>query len=477
MSAFPPDFLWGVATSAHQMEGSYDKDGKGLAIVDVLPAGHQGEYPDALVVDPDRRYPFHHGIDFYRTFREDIALLAEMGIKCFRMSILWARIMPNGDDETPNEAGLRHYEEVFAELAKYGITPLVTLCHYEMPLELSRRYNGFASREVIELFVRYAEICFERFGKWVKHWITFNEINFATSTPFPCSGVFFGKQPRSEQVMFQTAHHQMVASAKAVAAGHRLIPDAKIGCMVNAMTAYAKSCDPLDALEELDADREVFYYTDTMVRGHYPAYAKGFLDRKGIAIEQADGDAEALADGTIDFLAWSYYFSRVAPLNPEKDPLITDAQRMLGILENPYLARTDWGWAIDPIGLRVTMNRYYDRYEIPMAIVENGIGAKDEVVDGQIHDPYRIEFFKAHIEQIALGIAEDGVDLFGYTTWSGIDLVSASSGQMSKRYGFIHVDLDDNGDGTGKRTRKDSFYWYQNVIATNGADLEPPTSN
>ncbi len=471
MKEFPKDFLWGVATAANQCEGAYDADGKGLSTADILCDGTAGEYPDELKVYPDKYYTYHTGIDFYHRYKEDIKLFHELGIKCFRMSIAWTRIFPNGDDEQPNEAGLKHYDDVFDELHKYGIEPVVTISHYEMPLNLVKKYGGWRDRRVIDFYVKYAGTVLRRYKDKVKYWITFNEINFISTIPFCAGGLFFKPGEEKDAAMYQAAHHQLVAGAKAVALCHEISPDAKIGCMVCGMTAYAQTCDPSDVLDQIDADREVFLYTDTFVRGYYPSYADSFLAKKGIKLVRQPGDDEALLKGKVDFLAFSYYFSRVAPLNPDNDPNISDNQRMLGLIENKYLKKTQWGWVIDPVGLRITLNKYYDRYQIPLFITENGLGSRDVVEDGKIHDDYRIDFLRRHIEQMRKAVTEDGVDLLGYTCWSGIDLVAATSGNMTKRYGFIHVDLDDQGNGTMKRRKKDSFSWYNNVIRTNGEEL------
>lgn len=471
MKGFKENFLWGGATAANQIEGAWNEDGKGLSTADILTHGTTGEIPDDMSIDPGKYYSYHKGIDFYHTFKDDIKLMAEMGFKCFRMSIAWTRIFPNGDDKEANELGLKHYDEVFDELRKYNIEPLVTISHYEMPLNLVKKYGGWRSRKVVDFFEKYAETLFMRYKDKVKYWITFNETNFTSTIPFCGAGLVFKPEEIKEPVMFQAAHHQFLASAKAVKLCHKIIPDAKIGCMVCNMPSYARSADPDDVMEQIQAEREIFLYTDVMVRGAYPGYADEFLKQKKASITQRKEDSAILREGKVDFLAFSYYFSRIAPLNPDNDPNISDNDRMLGVTRNKYLKETEWGWVVDPVGLRIALNRMYYRYQIPVMVVENGLGANDILEDGKVHDQYRIDYLKKHIEQMKLAVIKDGVDLMGYTSWGCIDLVSATTGQMSKRYGYIYVDLDDYGNGTMKRYKKDSFFWYKHVIETNGSEI------
>jgi Beta-glucosidase/6-phospho-beta-glucosidase/beta-galactosidase len=477
-SKFPKGFLWGGATAANQCEGAWDVDGKGPSTADtaifVEKSKRTGmeffnvktiEDIDRVLSDTENHYPKRHGIDFYHNYKEDIALFAEMGFKTYRMSIAWSRIFPNGDEETPNEKGLEFYDKVFDELLKYGIEPLVTISHYEFPLGLTRKCNGWLSRETVGHFERYARTILTRYKDKVKYWLTFNEINIIGMFGYISGGIIGDNSP---QALFQAAHHQFIASALAVKACHEIIPDAKIGCMLARMEAYPETCRPEDVLKALETDHTNFFFTDVQVRGYYPSYSKKFFEDKNVVIEKAVGDDELLKEGKVDFLSFSYYMSSVVGISPvEKEA----AGNIFFGKKNPYLEASEWGWQIDSIGLRTTLHKLYDRYQVPLFIVENGLGANDVLeADGSVHDSYRIDYLKAHIEQMALAI-EEGVDLMGYTPWGCIDLVAASTSEMSKRYGFIYVDLDDYHQGSGERYRKDSFNWYKNVISSNGDDL------
>lgn len=467
--SFPKKFLWGGATAANQFEGAYNLDGKGLSTADILPHGTLGGIPYDLSVHENEYYPYHNGIDFYHNYKSDIALFAEMGFKVFRMSIAWSRIFPDGDDEFPNEEGLKFYDRVFDELKKYNIEPLVTISHYEMPLNLVVKYGGWRNRKVIDFYVNYAKTLFKRYKDKVKYWITFNETNFIITVPYCAGGLIFTDESYEEKqsILYQAAHHQLMASAMAVKLCHEIIKDAQIGCMVCQLTSYPKTCNPDDVMASIDSDRDIYYFLDIYARGRYPSYKDKYLKERHAKVNIEDGDSEILKCGKVDFIAFSYYFTRVAPLNPDNVDL-TDSERLYGVLKNEYLPETQWGWVIDPVGLRISLNQIYDRYQLPIYVVENGLGAKDVLnPDGTVHDDYRIEYLGKHIEQMALAI-EDGVDLRGFTSWGCIDLCAASTAQMSKRYGYIYVDIDDFGNGTGKRYRKDSFYWYKDVIEKNG---------
>lgn len=474
MKKINDNFLWGIATAANQCEGAWNEDGKGPSTADILFDGTQGEYPSEMKIYDDKYYTYHTGNDFYHKYKDDIKMFAEMGIKCFRLSIAWSRIFPKGVEERANQAGLDFYSRVFDELHKYGIEPLVTISHYEMPLNLAKEYGGWRNRDVIDLYVKYAKTVIDYFHGKVKYWITFNEMNFISTVPFCAGGLFFnGNEENKEKIMFQAAHHQFVAGAKVVDYVHQTYPNLRMSCMICGQFSYAKSCNPNDVIEEIQADRETFIYPDVFVRGAYPSYAEEFFAEKGFEIEKAPGDDEILMKGKVDFISTSYYFTRVAPINPDNDPEITDEERMLGKLPNPYLKKTDWGWVIDPVGFRVCLNKLYDRYQIPIFVTENGLGAFDEITsDKKIHDDYRIEFLKQHISEMKKAIQLDGVEVLGYTNWSGIDIVSATGAQIEKRYGQIYVDLDDNGNGTLERYKKDSFYWYKKVIESNGSVLQ-----
>ena len=478
---FPDGFLWGGATAANQCEGAYDADGRGLSSVDVIPAG-----PDRMAVargerrmlscDTEHRYPAHDGIDFYHRYKEDIALFAEMGFKVFRLSISWTRIFPNGDDAEPNRAGLDFYRSVFEECRAHGIEPLVTIDHFDAPVSLVERYGGWRDRRMVDAYVRYAETLFRTYGDLVRLWITFNEINMLLHLPFMGAGVVFDEDEDAgerERVKYLAAHHELLASAEATKLCHRLIPGSQVGCMMAAGQFYPWSCDPADVWEGLERDRDNYFFIDVQVRGAYPAWALRRMERAGVDDVVLADDLELLAKGTVDFVAISYYASRCTTADAElMERNCRPGNAVFKSLVNPHLPSTEWGWQVDPLGFRITLNTLADRYGKPIFVVENGLGAKDVVEDdGAIHDPYRIDYLRRHIEALRDAIVEDGVDVMGYTPWGCIDLVSASTGEMAKRYGFIHVDLDDEGNGSLDRSRKDSFKWYRNVIATNGADL------
>jgi 6-phospho-beta-glucosidase len=479
---FPEGFLWGGATAANQLEGAYNEGGKGLSIFDMVqfvPKEERGneiemdvkskkELEDLLAGKGGDNFPKRRGIDFYHRYKEDIALFAEMGFKTFRMSISWPRIFPNGDDREPNEEGLAFYDKVFDELLKYGIEPLVTLSHYEIPLSLVQNYNGWADRRVVEFFVNYAETVFNRYKGKVKYWLTFNEINISTLSPYIGSGILIDEVEHKEQTVYQALHHQFVASARAVKACHEIIPDAMIGCMLARMEVYPETCSPDDVLEAQKEDQMNLFFTDVQVRGYYPSYMLSYFEENDIKINMLPGDEEILLQHTVDFLSFSYYMSMVASGAPGKKK---EKGNFFSGVKNPYLESSDWGWQIDPKGLRITLKKMYDRYQVPLFIVENGLGAYDKVEeDGSINDDYRIDYMRSHIEQMKEAIKE-GVDLIGYTSWGCIDLISAGTSEMSKRYGFIYVDQDDYGNGTLARSKKKSFDWYKNVISSNGEEL------
>lgn len=461
---FPDNFLWGGAIAANQVEGAYRSAGKGLSTSDLQPAGIFGD----IVQRTDGTSSIKDvAIDFYHRYPEDIALFAEMGFKCLRVSIAWTRIFPQGDEAMPNEEGLAFYDRLFDELAKHGIQPLVTLSHYEMPYGLVEKHGGWGNRQVIDFFERYARAVFTRFGAKVKQWLTFNEINMSLHAPFTGVGL-----PEDSQLpaIYQAIHHQLVASAKAVKACHELIPDARIGNMLLGAMLYPLSCKPADVLETMKQNREWLFFGDVQIRGYYPAYMTRYFREQGIELDVTDADRAALRE-TVDFISFSYYMTGCVTT----DPALNQQSRgnILNMLPNPHLASSEWGWQIDPEGLRYLLNYLYDRYQKPLFIVENGLGAKDQVQpDGSIQDDYRIQYLNDHLYQVGEAIA-DGVEVLGYTCWGPIDLVSASKAEMSKRYGFIHVDRDDQGNGTLERRRKKSFYWYQKVIASNGESLIP----
>ena len=472
MSRLPKDFLWGGAFAAHQFEGGWNEGGKGPSVVDVLTAGAHG-VPRQITetVEADKFYPNQVASDFYHRYKEDIKLFAGMGLKCLRTSIAWTRIFPNGDELEPNEEGLKFYDDVFDELLKYGIEPVITLSHFELPLHLAREYGGFRNRKVVD--------CFERYKYKVKYWMTFNEINNQMDTDNPLffwtnSGVIVKEGEDPKDVLYKVAHNELLASAKAVIAGKEINPDFKIGCMVSHVPIYPYSCNPDDIMAAEEAMRQRYFFADVHCRGHYPSYALKEFEREGYDIGIEEGDAEILAKGTVDYIGFSYYMSTTVKADVHNDNTgdIVNGALSNGV-ENPYIESSDWGWAIDPVGLRYTLNRFYDRYELPLFIVENGFGAIDQISeDGQIHDQYRIDYLKKHIEQMELAVNYDGVDLMGYTPWGIMDLVSFTTGEMKKRYGMIYVDRDNEGNGTMERCCKDSYYWYKQVIKSQGENLE-----
>ena len=469
--SFPKGFLWGGAVAAHQLEGAWQAGGKGPSVADVMTVGGPGvprEITDGVL--PGKYYPNHEAIDFYHHYKEDIALLAQLGFKCFRTSIAWTRIFPNGDEEMPNEAGLKFYDDLFDEMHKYGMEPVITLSHFELPYHLVTEYGGWRSRKLVDFFVRFAGVCFERYKDKVKYWMTFNEINNQRNlddpfASFTNSGVRYQEGEDREAVLAQVAHHEFIASAKAVVLGHKINPDFEIGCMLAMSPVYPASCRPLDQIAALKEMDRTFAFADVQCRGHYPAYLLREWERKGFKLQVEDGDMALLEAGKVDYFALSYYMSFVS----EYDAAAPGARKEV---PNPYVKASDWGWQIDPVGLRYTLNVLSERYELPLMIVENGIGLHEQpAADGIVHDDERIRYFAAHIEQMKRAVEEDGVALMGYCPWGPIDLVSASTGEMEKRYGFIYVDKDNKGNGTLKRVPKKSFYWYQNVIKTNGEDL------
>ena len=477
-TVFPKDFLWGGACAANQFEGAWDVDGKGPSIPDMCTNGtHTSPKLLTPTIEPDKFYPSHEAIDFYHYYEEDIALFAEMGFKTFRTSINWARIFPTGEEAEPNEAGLAFYDRVFDCCKKHGIEPLVTISHYELPYALVEKYNGWADRKLVDFYMNYCKTIFARYEGKVKYWLTFNEIN-AGMMPFgavmslgTCKD-YRGPavaMPDDPQVRLQALHHQFIASALAVKYAHDNYPEYKMGNMDCFITSYPYTCDPADILANQQAMRKTNWYcSDVQVRGEYPAFAKRLWEDLGVTIHMEPGDAEILKNGTVDFYTLSYYMSNC--VTTHKDAVKTDGNVSAGF-KNPYLKASDWGWQIDPQGLRYSLNEIYDRYRIPVMVVENGLGAKDTLEpDGTVHDNYRIDYLRQHIEQMAEAV-KDGVDLMGYTPWGCIDLVSASTGEMAKRYGFIYVNKYDDGTGDYSRLRKDSFYWYKKVIASDGADL------
>ena len=483
----PDGFLWGGATADFQCEGGVNEGGRGMSTHDFetdgsvdhprcttyrLPDGTTGEarssflnpadIPDGATpyIRDDRYYPSHKAVDFYHHYKEDIALMAEMGCNVYRFSIGWSRIFPTGDEDSPNEAGLKFYDDVLTELEKYHMTPLITIQHDEMPVYLAEKYDGWSSRHVVDCYVKYARVLFERFGKRCKYWLTFNEINAVRGF------VACGTHKCDNQTHYNAAHNMFIASALAVKMGHEMMPGSQFGAMYASSELYPATCKPEDVFRRLQARRETLYFIDIMARGYYPSYSADLLGRRGVTLTaKLPGDEEILREGTLDYVSFSYYRSNIISTE-------TTNFNVLGGDLNPYLPKTDWGWPIDPIGLRFLLNEYYDRYQKPLFIVENGLGAVDKVEpDGSINDDYRIDYLRSHLQEMAKAICIDGVECLGYTMWGPMDLVSLSTGEMKKRYGWIYVDMDDKGNGTLKRSRKKSFYWMKEVIDTNGGSL------
>lgn len=475
MSGLKKDFLWGGAVAANQLEGGWDKGGKGVSVIDVMTAGAHGvprEITDGII--PGKNYPNHEAIDFYGHYKEDIKLFAEMGFKCFRTSIAWTRIFPNGDEEQPNEEGLRFYDDMFDELLKYGIEPVITLSHFEMPYHLAKEYGGWLNRKVIGFFVKFAEVVMKRYKDKVKYWMTFNEINNQSNVDadifgWTCSGVKFSEYENKKEVMYQAVHHELVASAMVVKMGHEINPDMKIGCMCAFVPFYPYSCNPDDIMTATECMHERFHFMDVHVRGHYPAYSLKEWERNGYQIKMEPEDEKVLAEGTVDYIGFSYYMTNAVKADVKKDTTQSMDGSSVNSVPNPYVKASEWGWQIDPVGLRYALVTMYERYEIPLFIVENGFGDIDVLKeDGTCEDDPRIAYLKAHIQEMKKAVEIDGVDLMGYTPWGCIDLVSFTTGEMKKRYGFIYVDKNNDGSGTLKRSKKKSFDWYKNVIASNG---------
>ena len=472
MKTFAKNFLWGGALAANQCEGAYLEDGKGLEICDLLETGKDRfiKLDPALELHEGRVYPSHEAIDFYHHYKEDIAMFGEMGMKCLRTSIAWSRIFPNGDDAEPNEKGLTYYEDMFRELHRWGIEPVITISHFETPLALVKKYGGWDNRKLVGFFERYCKVLFERYKDQVKYWLTFNEVDSVIRHPFTTAGIIPSRVPEDKmlETCYQALHHQLVASAMVVKDCHEIIPGSKVGCMLTKLTTYARTCAPDDELATQAKNLENLFYADVHVWGEYPRLILKMFERKGIHVEMLPEDAATLKAGCVDFVSCSYYMTMTESVDPNAER--TPGNTVLGV-KNPYLPSTDWGWQIDPKGLRYALNEIYGRYRIPLMVVENGLGAYDvKGEDGIVHDSYRIDYLRDHIAQMAEAV-KDGVDLMGYTPWGCIDLVSASTGEMAKRYGFIYVNKFDDGTGDLSRERKDSFYWYKKVIASNGEEL------
>lgn len=480
---FPKNFLWGGALAANQVEGAWNVGGKGLSVADMATykpdvdnkdySAHMAITSESVAIaaadTTDKYFPKRRGIDFYHRYPEDLALFSEMGFKTLRVSIAWSRLFPTGEELEPNEEGVAFYDAMFKEMKRLSIEPIVTLSHYEMPLALSLKYNGWVERRVVDDFVRFSEVCFDRFGKYVKYWLTFNEIDSIFRHPFTTAGIIEDKceYGKYENDIYQALHHQFMASAMVTKLAHERIEGSQVGCMLTKLMTYPLTCAPLDVELTLKKNLENNFYADVQVNGEYPKMILKDMENKGIQIEFEENDLSILKENTVDYLSFSYYMSMTESGDPNAER--TPGNTVLGV-KNPYLPSTEWGWQIDPKGLKISLIELYDRYNIPLMIVENGMGAVDILEGGTVKDGYRIKYFEEHFKQMKEAI-DEGVDLIGYTSWGPIDLVSAGTSQMSKRYGFIYVDADDEGNGTYDRFRKESFYWYKEVIETNGESL------
>lgn len=465
---FPKDFLWGGALAASQCEGATLEDGKKWTTGDAMP---YGVFSD-IVIPPLDNYLKKEAIDFYHRYKEDIKLFAEMGFKVLRISLSWARIFPNGDEEQPNEKGLQFYDDLINELAKYDIEPLITLVHFEIPLHLALEYGGWTNRKMIDFYEKFVRTVYTRYKDKVRYWITFNEINVVLDAPFNGAGIQAKSDEVDKQVLYQAIHHQFVASALATKIGHEINPEFMIGCMVANSPHYPLTPNPDDIWETVQSDRETLFFADVHARGNYPGYIKRYFKENNISLDIADGDLELMKNNTVDYISFSYYMSYCATSD---EKVLKEVGNVKSGVKNPYLEASDWGWQIDPKGLRYGLNMFYDRYQLPLFIVENGLGAKDELIpDGNgsftVEDDYRIDYLKAHLEQVYEAI-QDGVEVLGYTSWGPIDVVSNTFSEMAKRYGYIYVDKHNDGSGTLERYKKKSFNWYKEVIESNGAKL------
>ncbi|MDQ0360468.1 glycoside hydrolase family 1 protein [Breznakia pachnodae] len=470
--SFPKDFLWGGATAANQCEGAWNEGEKGPSTSDVATGGSKEKAREfTRTIEDNLYYPNHEAVDFYHHYKEDIRLFAEMGYKCYRMSIAWTRIFPKGNEDKPNELGLQFYDNVFDECLKYGIEPIVSLSHFDTPLYLSDTYNGWKNRGLVDYFVKYGKAVIDRYHEKVKYWITFNEINSCLNGPFYVMGIRTEGNNKLQDI-YQGTHHQFLASAKIVKYAHTTYPDIKVGAMYAGIFSYPHTCHPEDVIAcQKDMDKQL-YFTDVMCFGKYNDKASIFLKMNDFALVTYPEDEETLLNGKVDYLAFSYYMTLCSSRN--KNIGLNLVGSAMNSEENEYLSeKTPWGVPLDPVGIRYALNLLYNRYQLPLFVVENGLGTYDRLEeDGSIHDEYRIDYTRKHIVEMKKAITNDGVPVIGYTTWSSIDIISAGTGEMSKRYGFIYVDKDDLGNGTLKRFRKDSFYWYKKVIASNGEYLD-----
>ena len=480
MQGFKKDFLWGGAVAANQCEGAWKEGGKGISVPDVdwhnpnLKRGGKRDedsemtsqrLQELLKINEDWQFPKRQGIDFYHTYKQDLGYMKELGLKCFRTSINWARIYPNGDDEKPNEDGLKFYDDLINTIIEDGMEPIITLFHYELPLNLVRKYGGWRDRRVIDFFVRFCKTCFERYHSKVKYWILINQINLIYVEAFNSLGILVDQVDNVEQAKYQCVHHQFVACSLATKEARKIDSNMLMGVMISDHNCYAETAKPEDVFYTYQKNQmSQFFYTDVRIRGEYPGYALRFFNDKNFKIEMTDDDLKAIKEYTADYMAISYYYTRLNSYEKNNNGL-NDISR------NPLLKASIWGWSVDPLGLRNSLNVYYDRYQLPLMIAENGLGALDELTeDNKVHDDYRIDYLREHIKAMKEAV-KDGVDLFAYCPWGPFDIVSCTTNEMSKRYGFVYVDINDDGSGSRKRFKKDSFDWYKKVIETNGEEL------
>lgn len=472
------NFLWGGALSANQIEGAYLDDGKGIDISDLLTSGNTRKPREITkTVSSDKYYPNHLGIDFYHHYPDDIELMKEMGFKCLRVSINWSRIFPNGDEKQPNQKGLDFYHDLFETMLKNDIMPVITLSHFEMPYYLVEKYGGWRNSKCIDFFVKFAKVCLDSFKQYTNYWLTFNEINnqYLVENPlFPYtnSGLIFEKGENKREVMFQAVHNEFVAGSKVTKYAHSLSPNLKIGCMVAASPYYPNTPNPADILKAQKLNQWQMFFSDVQVRGRYPKFVLKDWEKNNYRIDITNEDLESLQEGRVDFIGFSYYLSSTVSADPAREKIGSGNAASEDTVVNPYLQKNSWGWTVDSVGLRIWLNQVYDRYQLPLFLVENGLGANDYLTaENKIHDRYRIDYLKDHIIEMKRAVELDGVPVIGYLVWGCIDCVSFTTGELSKRYGLIYVDLDDNGKGSLKRYKKDSFDWYKRVIETNGEEL------
>ncbi|MGM0340627.1 glycoside hydrolase family 1 protein [Enterococcus sp. AZ007] len=470
------DFLWGGSIAAHQLEGAYNEGGKGLNTMDLFTSGSY-ETPRKITetLQDDQLYPSHTAIDFYHRYEEDIELFAEMGFRALRISIDWSRIFPNGDDPEPNKEGLEYYHKVLDKLIEKGIEPIVTLFHFELPVAIVKNYNSWLSRETIELYLKFVKTVVSEYKGKVTKWITFNEMNHIDPQTeasdiftYILAGLEYSKMTDKKQTLATLGYNMTLASVKAVKIIREIDPKNQAGCVFGLAPSYPKTCKPEDVLLSFQDTIRDFYQIDAMMLGEFPKYKLFEFKKNGIELEITEEDQAAFKEGILDFIGLNYYMSAVSSTEAEAKA----QEALFGGEVNPYLEKSDWGWTVDPIGLRYLLNFVYRKYQKPIIICENGLGAVDQVAEnGEVQDTYRIDYLQQHLSQLKKAVLEDGVECFGYLMWGPIDLVSASTGEMKKRYGFIYVDKQDDGSGDLSRSRKASYYWYQKLIETNGEEL------